>query len=217
MESFAAHGRYVLYQTVSAGEGPGVGKSPEAMLLLCLDLQEKQIDRFVPTDPANLGSLPLDPSGRMLAGTLTREGVALPVNVGVWQPAGWLHFADDPRGTAAALQAAGVDYVSQRLATVYQTTNADAAQRLMSFLTGLVGHGSGIQPLRNRVPGFPDAKCFRRTGSPLPADSPATWRMMQWQFKCVATADRYAYTVFSETEKDVMQQASAQYRILAGK
>ena len=178
-----------------------MGKSPELILVMCLDLQEKLIDRFVPTDPANLGSLPLDPSGRILAATLTREGIALPVNSGVWQPAGWLHFADDPRGTAAALQDAGVDYVSQRLATVYQTTNAGAAQRLVSYLVGLVGHGSDIQPLRDRVPGFPDAKCFRRTGPTLPPDAPATWRMMQWQFKCVARADRYAYTVFSDTEK----------------
>jgi hypothetical protein len=104
VRSFAAHGRYVLYQTASSGEGSGVGKSPELILVMCLDLQEKQIDRFVPTDPANLGSLPLDPSGRMLAATLTREGIALPVNSGVWQRAGWLHFADDPRGTAAALK-----------------------------------------------------------------------------------------------------------------
>ncbi len=41
--------------------------------------------------------------------------------------------------------------------------------------------------------------------------------MVQWHFKCVARTDRYAYTVFSDTEKDAMQQASAQYRILAGK
>jgi hypothetical protein len=217
VESFAAHGRYVLYQTASSGDISGVGKAPELILVMALDIQEKQIDRFVPTDAAKLGSLPLDPSGRMLAATLTREGIALPVNSGVWQRAGWLHFADDPHVTGAALQDAGVDYVSQRLATVYQTTNADAAQRLTSYLVRLVGQGSDIQPLRDQVPGFPDAKCFRRAGPALPADAPATWRMMKWQYKCVAKADRYAYTVFSETEKDVMQQASAQYRILAGK
>lgn len=217
VESFAAHGRYVVYQIASTGEGSGVGKSPEVILVLCLDLQEKQLDRFVPTEASKLGSLPLDPSGRLLAATLTREGITLPVNSGVWQPAGWLHFADDPHGTGAALQGAGVDYVSQRLATVYQTTNADAAQRLASYLARLVGQGSDIQPVRDQVPGFPDAKCYRRAGPALPPDAPATWRMVKWQFKCVAKADRYAYTVFSETEKDVMQQASAQYRILAGK
>jgi hypothetical protein len=51
VQSIAAHGRYVLYQIASASEGPGVGKSPELILVTCLDLQEKQIDRFVPTDP----------------------------------------------------------------------------------------------------------------------------------------------------------------------
>jgi hypothetical protein len=55
VESFAAHGRYVLYQTASTGEGPGVGKSPELILVMCLDLQEKLIDRlFRPIRPTSV-------------------------------------------------------------------------------------------------------------------------------------------------------------------
>jgi hypothetical protein len=118
-------------------------------------------------------------------------------------------LAVDPAATAAALQSAGVDYVAQRLATVYQATNVDAAQRLMNQIVSEVRHGAGVQPLSDRVPGFPAAQCFSRTGPTQPPDAPATWRMMQWHFKCVARADRYAYTVFSDPEKDVMQQVGA--------
>ncbi|MDT5350146.1 MAG: hypothetical protein QOH91_3433 [Mycobacterium sp.] len=217
VDSFTAHGSYVLYQTAFNSIGHGSETTPELLILACLDRQTKLIDQFVPTDPANLSSLPVDPSGRILAATLVRDGAKLPFNAGVWQRAGWLHFAVDPAATAAALQSAGVDYVAQRLATVYQATNADAAPRLMKQIVNEVSHGAGVQPISDPVPGFPAAQCFSRTGPTQPPDAPATWRMMQWHFKCVARAARYAYTVFSDTEKDVMQQVSAQYRILAGK
>jgi predicted metalloprotease len=35
--------------------------------------------------------------------------------------------------------------------------------------------------------------------------------------QCVARADRYSFTAFSDNEADVKQQIAAQYRILAGK
>jgi hypothetical protein len=217
VDSFVAHGPYVLYQTGLNSVGHGPQTKAELLVMGCLDRQEKLIDQFVPTDPAKLSSLPLDPSGRILAATLSREGAQLPVNPGVWQRPGWLHFEADPLAASAALQAAGVDYVTQRLATVYQATNVDAAQRLVDHIAGELDRGADVQRLNDRVPGFPDAQCFRRTGPVPPPDSPTTFRMVQWHFKCVARADRYAYTVFSDTEKDAMQQASAQYRILAGK
>ena len=217
VDSFVARGPYVLYQNAFSTVGHGLPTEAELLVVQCLDRQEKLIDQFVPTDPANLSSLPLDPTGRLLAATLTREGAALPVNPGVWQRPGWLHFEADPISAAAALQASGVDYITQRLATVYQASNADAAQRLVDHIVGELGHFGDVQRLRDPVPGLPDAQCFRRTGPLPPPDSPATFRMVQWHFKCVARTDRYAYTVFSDTEKDAMQQASAQYRILAGK
>jgi hypothetical protein len=215
--SFAAHGPYVLHQVAFNKPGHGGPTRSEDLVMVNLDRQVKLIDQFGPTDAGNLGSLPLDPSGRLLAATLVRDGAAMPFNAGVWQRAGWLHFAVDPVETAAALQSAGVDYVAQRLATVYQAANADAAQRLMGFLVDQVVHGADVQRLNDGVPGFPAAQCFRRSGPMQPPDAPATFRMMQWHFKCVARADRYAYTVFSDTEKDVMQQTSAQYRILSGR
>ena len=217
VDSFTARGPYVLYQTAFNSIGHGPEKTPELLILACLDRQVKLIDQFVPTDPANLNSLPLDASGRLLAATLVRDGATLPFDAGVWQRPGWLHFAVDPAGSAAALQSAGVDYVAQRLATVYQATNADAAQHLMDFLAGQASHAADVQGLSDPVPGFPAAQCFRRTGPTQSPDAPATYRMMQWQFKCVARADRYAFTVFSDSQKDAMQQISAQYRILAGK
>jgi hypothetical protein len=217
VDSFVAHGPYVLYQNAFSTVGHGPQTEAELLVMGCLDRQEKLLDQFVPTDPANLSSLPLDPTGRLLAATLTREGATLPFNPGVWQRPGWLHFEADPIPASAALQASGVDFITQRLATVYQASNADTAQRLVDYITGELGRSGDVQRLTDRVPGFPDAQCFRRTGALPPPDSPVTFRMVQWHFKCVARTDRYAYTVFSDTAKDAMQQVSAQYRILAGK
>jgi hypothetical protein len=91
VDSFTAHGSYVLYQTAFNSIGHGAETTPELLILACLDRQMKLIDQFVPTDPANLSSLPVDPSGRILAATLVRDGAKLPFNAGVWERAGWLH------------------------------------------------------------------------------------------------------------------------------
>jgi hypothetical protein len=44
-----------------------------------------------------------------------------------------------------------------------------------------------------------------------------SFRRVLWHYKCVARADRYAFTAFSDEESDVKQQTSAQYRMLAGR
>jgi hypothetical protein len=66
------------------------------------------------------------------------------------------------------------------------------------------------------VPGLPTARCFARTSGTLPSTSPSSWLRLKWSYKCVARADRYAYTAFSSDPTDVKQQIAAQYRILAG-
>lgn len=68
----------------------------------------------------------------------------------------------------------------------------------------------------NAVPGLPGAQCFERTADSVPATDPQSWQRIQWHFKCIAQAGRYAFTTYSDTETDVKQQISAQYRILAG-
>jgi hypothetical protein len=63
---------------------------------------------------------------------------------------------------------------------------------------------------------LPGARCFHRTEGGLPGTAAPTWQRVLWQFKCVASVDRYAYTAYSDAAPDVRQQMAAQYRILAG-
>ncbi|ORA35453.1 hypothetical protein BST20_17840 [Mycobacterium branderi] len=217
VESFTPYGPYVLYQSAYS-TADRRADTAQSFVVASLTLQKPLIDQFIPTDPARLGSLPKDPSGRILAATLAGEGAPIPsLNAGVWRPAGWLHFEADPLQAAAALRTAGVDYVSQRSATVYQTRNAEAAERVVNHIGTELTHVAGVEPLNDHVPGLPEAQCYQRIAGALPPTAPGSWLWIQWHFKCVARADRYAYTVFSDTEKDAMQQTSAQYRMLAGK
>lgn len=212
--SFTAHGPFVLYQEAQTAEA-FLGTSAINLVDGLLITQKRRIDEFAPTDPAAMRDLPLDPSGQLLARTLSAPDNRAPFIIGVWNARGWLHFEDDPLLASSLFNTAGVDFVGQRLATVYQAANSDGASRVADGLSQQIGSLANVQAIEG-VPGLPAAKCFQRKQAALPGTAPITWQRVNWQFKCVATADRYAYTTFSDTMGDVRQQAAAQYRILAG-
>ncbi len=213
VRSFTAHGPYVLYQLAT----PGVDSTAAARELIgnCLDQQIPLIDSFVPTPVDLLGQLPLDPSGELLPAVLTNPDKAgLPVSTGAWQPLAWLHFEPDPVSAREAFDDAEVDVVAQRLATVYRTRDEDAAAALAEYLRTVAVDTPSAEELDDAVPGLPAARCFGRTQDYESPTTPLTWQWNSWHFKCVAHVDRYAYTVFSQSLQDAMQQAGAQYRIL---
>jgi hypothetical protein len=181
-----------------------------------LGLQQRAIDGFVPTDPAQRAALPKDPTGELLARTLTGPDNAVPFILGVWDPQAWLHFEEDPVTAAAAFQAAGVEVVSQRLTTVYRTHTADGAARLVDDFAKAMSATANVGPASD-VPGLPTAKCFSRSVGAEPPSSPVSKRRVAWRYKCVGRADRFAYTAFSNELTDVHQQMAAQYRILIGR
>jgi hypothetical protein len=212
IDSFTAHGPYVLYQNAQSNKNEFSDLDPQAAELIAgaLISQKNLIDQFPATDPAKLADLPLDPTGKLLARTLPTSDVTATLLVGVWQPAAWLHFEDDPVAAAASYAAAGVEVVAKGLTTVYQTNNAGGAARMVErFTTHL---GSSVKPIAG-VPGLASAKCLTRQGvAPAP-----TVNEMAARFSCMASAGQYAFIAYSDTEKDVKQQIAAQYRILAGK
>lgn len=212
--SFTAHGPYLLYQKAQTADLL-MGSSALNLVDGALVTQKRRIDEFTPTDPSAMKDLPLDPSGQLLARTLIAPDGGAPFIIGVWNSRGWLHFELDPVQANAMFNTAGVDIVGQRLTTVYQAANPDGAARIVD---GLVDQLENLPSVRaiDGVTGLPTAKCFQRTDGGLPATSPPTWQRVVWQFKCVASADRYAYTAFSADVTDVRQQMAAQYRILAG-
>jgi hypothetical protein len=209
---FTAHGPSVLYQFAQAD----AEHSSASLTELMLTDQERLIDQFVPTDLAKLADLPADPTGQLLARTLwapDRSGSG--DAAAVWQPHAWLHFEANPIESAALFRAAGVDAVAQRLATVYRTHNAEGAAQVVRRFAAQTGAMPGVRPAIG-IRGLPAATCFIRPDGWRPITGGSTGREA-WHFKCIARADRYVFIALSDTENDVKQQISAQYRILAGK
>lgn len=215
VESFTPRGPFVLYQKARTAEQAILDVSPVVLVQSCLDKQKRLIDEFTPTDPAKMADLPMDPTGQLLARTLWAPDGSAPFYIGSWRPRAWLHFEDDPIASAALFDDTGVDAVTQRLTTVYQAANTEGAARIVDTFAKQIGTSEAVQPIEG-VPGLPTAKCFVRTRGALPPTAAFTWRQYVWHYKCVARADRYAYTAFSDDPTDARQQIAAQYRILAG-
>lgn len=216
VESFTPHGPFVLYQSVVTGTDPTApGDVALALIGQVLDAQEPLIDAFEATEVTALPQLPKDPSSELLARTLSAPGNKVPgLSAGVWRAAGWLHFEDDPISAAPLFDDAGVDWVAQLLATVYQARDEHAATHLAGGLVEAITAQPDVIALSG-VDGLADARCFERTeGAAAPSDPPSVQRMA-WHIKCVAHTDRYAFTTFSDTETDAKQQLFAQYRILS--
>jgi hypothetical protein len=213
VDSFTAHGVFVLYQ--SARVDLRYFQDASVTVSAMLNKQKKRIDEFTPTEPSALPSLPMDPTGQLLARTLWAPDDAGPIMMGVWAPQAWLHFEQDPIAAGALFNTAGVDAVTQRLTTVYQAGNADGAARIVDEFARQIGGLDDVKPI-DGVPGLPSAQCFERTKDWVPATQAMTYQRVRWHFKCVASADRWAYTAFSQDAADARQQMAAQYRILTG-
>lgn len=224
-ESFTPHGPFVLYQSTltnaaDATEADADADDPDGpalrLITQTLDLQAALLDGFTPTAVAGLGELAKDPSDGLLSRTLTAAGNRIPgLSAGVWQPAGWLHFEDDPAGAASLFAAAGVDWITQLLATVYQTRDPDAAAGLADGLAA----AAAAQPdvvAAEPAPGPPVVRCFERTAGAAGESDPPSTQRIAWRFKCIAAVDRYVFTVFSLSENDIHQQVAAEYRLLTG-
>lgn len=221
VNSFAASGRFVL--TVFAQSPTDTFLTPGKFVTSALELvhsaladQRRLIADFVPTPADKLADLPLDPSGSLLARTLTTPDDEAPFIIGTWKPAAWLHFEDDPVTAAAMFAEAGVDWVSQRAATVYQTRNADTARTMLKQMSTALAATPWAQPTA-AVAGLPAARCFKRSAGATPPGSTPSYMRIGWPVKCVAAVQRWVFTVYAETIPDAHQRISAQYRILAGK
>jgi hypothetical protein len=210
---------YVIMQRTavrSAVKGLRPWVSPEVQTQGLLDRQIRDLDTFEPTPLDKLGDLPMDPTGQMLASTLAALDNQSPANMGAWPAQAWVHFEFDPVTATALFRDNGVDYVSQRRATVYRARDNAAARKLAGALAEQARSEDSVAPARP-IRGMPDARCFTRARGGESGTSAISWQRVRWIHKCVAVADRYAYTVFSHDLTDAQQQASAQYRILAGR
>ncbi|MDF2824103.1 MAG: hypothetical protein K0R68_1511 [Mycobacterium sp.] len=224
VDAMTAYGPYVLYQSaVVVGD-----HRPDAVRAIntTLTIAKPQIDRLVPTPLDRLAELPTDPTGQLSARTLSAPALSaqpLPHNGveptldGIWQPAAWLNFEDDPVTAEELFDTAGVTVVSAATGTVYQTGEVAGAIAVVDGISAAMDGRRDLEPTAGGVAGLPSARCFERTTGVLPAPRTAIARRVDWRFSCVGRAEEYAFTVFSDTETDAHQQAAAQYRILAGR
>ena len=214
VQSFTAHGPYVLFQAAST-KVEFLGPSAKNLVFNTVIKQKPLIDLFAPTPLDKLAELPKDPTGQLLARTLVAPDNAAPFIIGAWKPRAWPHFEENPVEAGPWLDAAGVDWVTQRRANVYEAATAEKAARLSGEFADQAAALNAIRPT-NGVPGLPGARCFERTDNTLPPTVADSWKRVAWSFKCFASVERYAYTTYADDLADAHQQMAAQYRILSG-
>lgn len=197
VESFIAHGPYVLVQKAQSIENSDIAA---ALVAKTIEVQGPRIDQFTPTDIAELPNLPRDPSG-LLAKALPVAPDDGNVNSNAtFGRYGLLHYMTDPPVAAKMFDDAGVDVAVNAYDWVTQTRDAAGAaavadDALKSFA------GTGGTPV-DPVPNMPDSRCLN---------------LGDRGFWCVATADRYEFEVASFQLKDVHQRTAAQYILLTAK
>lgn len=200
--------------TVISSRGPNVliqviqFATPEREIELAgriLDLQVPLIDKFVPTEPAPLASLPRDPSGLLARTVPLKPGQGDSMSDADYDQAGALQLEDNPIQAGAAMQEAGVDTVAVSETTVYQARDGEAAQQLAQSLGDDTVERQSTQPAAE-VPGLAGSRCLR-------AEDPNTRVARNW---CIATKDRYAFKTVARDLNNAHQQMAAQYLMLGG-
>ncbi|MET3804808.1 hypothetical protein ABIB25_001804 [Nakamurella sp. UYEF19] len=199
-QSFLAQGRMVIYTYMSGKKftGAAIGAALAAKAFAAVTASMRT---FVPTAPAAIMALPVDPDG-LLAHTLPNTGDNATVFDGSISAAGQLHYDNDPAGTKQIFATAGVDLVADGRASVYRaasTTGADLVRD--DFVAYVQKTQTGMQPFALTAT-VPSAKCLQQALNSV--------------YYCVGTQGRYAFEISAKSESDLNAAMSAQYQLLAG-
>ncbi|MFI7671056.1 hypothetical protein [Nocardia sp. NPDC049526] len=178
-----------------------------------LQLQDARLAELNPTPVDDILDLPLDTDRIMSLALRTAKGspgiFLREENIGIYSPAGQLHFERDAAVATIAFADAGVDLVGQNDGTVYRTRDLAAAFRLQTALTVL---GRNDEEVADPA-GVADARCIQLDeAEPIRND----------KYLCAMVFGRYvavigANAAFSGNtpEAAFYQRAAAQYSILA--
>jgi hypothetical protein len=208
IDSFAAHGPFVLMQRASVTSpslnAPDVAAGLDAaagLVAKTIELQGPRIDGFTPTDPAQLPNVPRDPTGLLAKALPVPKGAGNVNNNATFGGYGLLHYMDDPVTSAKTLSAAGVDVAVHGDDFVLQARDAAGAIALADaqVKTSIGPDATTADP----VPNLAGSRCLKFTGD--------------GGFWCVATADRYEFEVSGAQLNDVHQRMAAQYIMLTAK
>ena len=195
VNSFTAHGTYVLYQRV---EVTGTFDSAAALVGRLLDAQAPRIDEFRPTPADQFPTLPRDPDG-LLAVALPKPADQQNVNQdATFGSYGALHLTRDPIKAAERQATFGVDRMASSEGYVVRTRDASAAAEFTT--SDAEDTATTAVSKADPVPNLPGSQCFRMS------DEDGFW--------CIAASGRYSFNLYSNQLKDVHQQMAAQYILL---
>ena len=198
--AFLAQGSLVLYVWVT---GPRLNTPAlqAAQVATALKVESAAMASYVPTAPAKLMQLPVDPAGIEAHTLLNADGKGN-VTDGVMSGTGQLHYDSDPIGTQKLFAAAGVDLVSDSRASVYRAKDAGGAAIVRDgFVAFTQKSESGMTPytLTAAVPG---ASCLQQA--------------LNSDYYCVGVAGRYAFEISASSAADINAAMLAQFTILKG-
>ncbi|MBF6171356.1 DUF7373 family lipoprotein [Nocardia blacklockiae] len=159
------------------------------------------LEKFVPTPPDKLMSVPIDPDNMRGRSLRRPEGDSFENIPGTYDRHGALQFADDIDETRRLYDEAGVDRVAFDGGELVRTKDPAAAQKLFEKTS---------EPDRFSRPaaapkGLPNARCREYKGP--------SWGYLR--FYCQVRYDRFVAKVASNQLQDTQQRISAQYSILA--
>ncbi len=206
--SFTPHGPYVLTQLVY---GPDLDEAAAAVGA-ALDAQVPRIDQFVPTDPAKLPMLAVDPSG-LLSHTMSPPAFPDPpssrlpdAKIGSYLPRAALHFQDEPSGAAPLFAAAGLQEMTYNQTIVYRVKDAAAAKKLVDDLADLTARVEVSAHPANAVDFLPGSRCVQSEIDPTMTNGS--------MFYCFAALNNTVIAVRNADATGARQETAAQYKML---
>ncbi|MDR3661759.1 MAG: hypothetical protein P4L86_15475, partial [Mycobacterium sp.] len=197
VRSFIAQGPYVLMQLAQSPDGPDPAT---ALVAKAIDAQTGAIAPFKPTEPAAMGSVPIDPTG-LLALTLIADSGTNAQNAAYTGTAA-LHFQSNPIASTKLFQDNGVTEVALAKTNVYQAKDPWSAVNVANAFGKEVSE-DGTQAA-DPVPALPLSRCIMLVKP-------------KQQFYCVAPAGNYAIEARGTDLRDVHEQVAAQYILLTTK
>lgn len=174
VDSFTAHGPYVLIQRARVTDAMDVATG---LVAKTIDLQGPLIDSFAPTDPAQLPTLPRDPSGLLAKSLPVPDTGGTVNNNATFGQHGALLYQSDPATAAKQFADAGVDVAVSSTGWVFAARDAAAASALAAG-----AQQPGAVPAA-AVPNLAGSHCQQST------DGKA--------FSCTVVAGRYVFDLSS--------------------
>lgn len=201
-QTFTSQGRMVLYVYLTGTTKKLATSAQQAVLTTTvLKAESASMAAFVPTPPADLMKLLVDPDS-MLGHTVPNGQKDATVLDGLYSASAQLHFDSDPVNTKALFATAGVDEVADGRSSVYRARDtAGAAMVRDGFVASAQKTASGMQPytLTTEVP---SARCIQQA--------------LNSTYYCVGVEGRYAFEVSAGSASDLDAAMTAQYAMLGG-